>query len=511
MKELKGEEAQRFLQSELGAALKGLASTLSPYEPVSTFMAFANTIRAVEEFINFPFGLDDDSLEQDFFGLRLYDVDCAQLIAIRERLNQHFDKGVVDRIFLLTLQASAMFQTFASHGLREAASGLLTVRHALGYFQSRRRHLLAVLYSLPSACKGSAKLAPTDTLNVMLTQAEYSGILITTNYSRLMLSLLFPDFKVTLDDKGYSCSHYYDVLDPSFLEPERAGLMEMTQAIADSNLRKTLEITPKGKLFSAAELRNDVLVIAQAYGEFKLADHPNFKPIADFVTSCSRICEDDYYVRLTATQFAQMAAAHGLTPSMQSALIQSGEDYVKNLDSYAPFITVEDGFMATVALLSRFVHRWKILTLNRVRRFQIRSGFILEESVKEALTRQGYNVTDIKRINRSEFDVVAILDDVIYNIQCKNNLIDYSRIETNPRLFVRYTRQLDRYYSKALAKEESRENLLKAKLHLANVVHVVVSRFPIASANQRVVSFTNIKQFRKLASALHQKPNATCT
>lgn len=504
MKELKGEEAQRFLQSELGAALKGLASTLAPYEPGSTFKTFANTIRAVEEFINLPFGLDDDKLEQDFFGLRLYKVDAAQLITIRGHLYQCFDKGVVDRIFLLILQASAMFQAFASHGIQEAASGLLTVRHALGYFQSRRRHLLAILYSLSSACKGNAKLAPNDTLNAMLMLAECAGVPITTNYSRLMLSLLFPDFKVILDGKGYSCSHYYDVLDPSFLEPERAGLMEMARSMAGSNLRAILETTPKGKLFSAAELRNDVLVIAHAYDEFKLAEHPNFKPIADFVTSCSRTCEDDYYVRLTSAQFAQMAATHGLTPSMQNALIQSGEDYVKNLDSYAPFIAVEDGFMATVALLSRFVHQWKIRTLNRVRRFQIRSGFILEDSVKEALTKQGYSVADIKRINRSEFDVVATLDDVIYNIQCKNNLIDYSRIETNPRLFVRYTRQLDRYYAKALTKEESREDLLKARLRLDKVVHVVVSRFPIATTNRRVVSFTNIQQFRNLMSALHR-------
>ncbi|YCM44294.1 hypothetical protein V2O64_23605 [Verrucomicrobiaceae bacterium 227] len=130
---------------------------------------------------------------------------------------------------------------------------------------------------------------------------------------------------------------------------------------------------------------------------------------------------------------------------------------------------------------------------------QIRSGFIFEKSVKESLIAQGFYVTDITRINRKEFDVVATLDNVIYNVQCKNNLIDLSKIEGSPKLFARYNRRLERAYEAALLKEENRENLLKEKLGLSDIKHFVLSRFPIATTNPRVLAFLAVDQFRQCA------------
>ena len=131
-----------------------------------------------------------------------------------------------------------------------------------------------------------------------------------------------------------------------------------------------------------------------------------------------------------------------------------------------------------------------------MRRFQIRSGFLVEDSVKDALAEKGFSVTDIKRINRKEFDVVAVLGGVIYNVQCKNNLVDLSRIETDAARFARYNRQLDRCYAQALLKEEAREQLLKDKLGFAEVRHVVVSRFPVATTNPRIIPYSRIGRFK---------------
>lgn len=505
MEKLYGKDAQQFLLEQLTAAQNGLAEALARYEPNGTFNDFLGTFRAVEEFINLPlFGLNDLSLERELVALRLDNLDPAQLRRVCARLLKCIDKEVVNRLVTLIVQSSAMFIAFSNHGMHEAAGGLQSVKHAIGYFQSRRRHLLAILYTLPTACKGSTKLAPLDTLNVFLPQAEGAGVSITTNYSSLMLSHFYPDFHVLLSGPGYTCSHFYEVLDSSFLEPERAGLMEMVEVMADRNFRKTLENKPRGKLFSAAELRNDMRVISTAYAEFNLAEINSYASMMLFVTDCSRLCEDDYYVRLSADQFDALLVANSLSSSMKKALVQQGDNYVKNLDTYAPFIAVGAGYITTVALLSRFMHHWKILVLNRVKRFQIRSGFILEGSVKEILVSQGFQVTDVKRINGSEFDVVAILKNVIYNIQCKNNLVDYSRIESNPKLFVRYNRRLDRYYAQALIKEESREGLLKNKLGLTKVVHLIVSRFPIATSNPRIISLDKMENFRSIAFKLAQ-------
>lgn len=120
-----------------------------------------------------------------------------------------------------------------------------------------------------------------------------------------------------------------------------------------------------------------------------------------------------------------------------------------------------------------------------------------EQQVKDALEKQGFFVSDVKRIEQKEFDVVATKDCVIYNVQCKNNLVDITRMEENPCLFARYNRRLDRYYADALRKEEGREGLLKQRFGLGVVKHVVLSKFPIATKNPRILAFREISQFGK--------------
>jgi hypothetical protein len=66
-----------------------------------------------------------------------------------------------------------------------------------------------------------------------------------------------------------------------------------------------------------------------------------------------------------------------------------------------------------------------------------------EDSFKTAIEKKGFTVARRKRINRKEFDVVAV-GQVIYNIQCKNNLVDLSRVESDTARFARYNQQLDR-------------------------------------------------------------------
>lgn len=77
---------------------------------------------------------------------------------------------------------------------------------------------------------------------------------------------------------------------------------------------------------------------------------------------------------------------------------------------------------------------------------------------KRDLANAGFAMTDIKRINRKEFDVVTTLGDTIHNFQCKNNWIDLNRVERDPKLYARYNRRLTRYYKRALVKERRRES-----------------------------------------------------
>jgi hypothetical protein len=192
----------------------------------------------------------------------------------------------------------------------------------------------------------------------------------------------------------------------------------------------------------------------------------------------------------------------GLSEPLRRALLRNENCYVANTNSYAPFVAVGTLLRSSVTLLSRFLYNWKNLCLYRDRRFQIRSGFIFERTVGDALRRQGFLLTGIKRLHRKEFDVVTTREGVIFNVQCKNNLIDPSRLEADPKLFARYNRVRAASYERALRKEVGREALLTAELGIERVEHLVITRFPIATDNPRVVAFSRIEELGALAAEL---------
>lgn len=331
-------------------------------------------------------------------------------------------------------------------------------------------------------------------MNQLLPHIEHSGTTIVSLHHNLMLTKVFSDFRLFVGSDGVTASRDFQTLDQFFLEPERASLLEMQSQMESRDLPDLEHLDPR-LVFSAAEVRNNLRVIESAYEEFNLAGS-TFGSVSKFLEACLAFCRDDYFVEIDAAKFKELLDQAGVQSNIRNRLVHSGGGYVDSLDEYAPFFMVGATFYSTVTLMTRFAYNWKSVCLNRLRRFQIRAGFIFEESVKEALTNQGFSVSDIKRINRSEFDVVATLGDTIYNVQCKNNLVDLGRIASDPALFARYNRRLDRYYAKALRKEEAREGLLRAKFGSSKVRHVVVSRFPVATDNPRILPFRQIKSFR---------------
>jgi hypothetical protein len=129
-------------------------------------------------------------------------------------------------------------------------------------------------------------------------------------------------------------------------------------------------------------------------------------------------------------------------------------------------------------------------------------GFEAAADTLERILKYGFIVQDITRINRQEFDVVSLRDGVIWNIQCKNNFIDLSLVDTDAHRFARYNAMLVRAYERALTKERNREHLLKAKLSLDLVQHLLVSRFPIVSDNPRMIPFSRIANFAAIADSV---------
>lgn len=495
IKTLKGQTAIELIEAQLSEHSSGIERALAPLEAKHTIQTWLDTLRAIEEFINLPlFGLDDKKLEEQIVKLRLDCLMPNQLKPAVEGLIKKFGSEFANRFLNLVVQASAIRTAFLEHGLFEPAAGLDTVEHAIGYFQSRRGHLVTMLYTISEGCLGDDRINPLNSLNVFLPHVEHSGLTLYGLHKKRVLSMVYPDFELKVEERGFFANHSFDTLDAFFLEPERAGIIEMKMS---RDLDKRLEPVDSRLMFSAAEVRNDIILLEDAYSEFGLAES-RFGAMADFARACLDLCKDNYFIPLSLTEFNNFASRAGLLKNEKERLIHEGGSYTQNLNSQAPLIRFGDHLISTVTLLSRFLYHWKNSCLDRMKRYQIRSGFIFEETVKHALTKQGFHITDIKRINRKEFDVVALNDKVIYNVQCKNNLVDLGKIQIDPNLFARYNRRLNRTYEAALLKEESRENLLKEKLGLSDIKHFVLSRFPVATTNQRVLAYLHIDKFRQL-------------
>lgn len=497
MQQLSGAAAQVEAKRLIAFSREGIESTLAPFEPNSTFNAWFSTYRGIEELINLPIELAGEPLLYKILNFDLLDMMgfVQDFASIKVGLESRFSRLVAQRLINTLLQLTAISASFATHG-QPAATELVTVGSAIGYLQSRRRHLLALLHTIPRACRGSRKMQKLDGLNHFLFLIETAGMGTTAMHRNLMLAMVYPDFSLVVDGEGgASASHSFNALDSLFLEPERTAITEMDGV----NLADLKRVPVNRRLiFSAAELENNLAHIAAAYAEFNL-DQTSYGQLSAFIRSLLPMVVDEYLVQLTPRRFGELCSEHKLPDALKSAMVVDSGDYVDNTSTYAPFTRVGDDLVTSVTLLSRFANHWKNTCLNRVRRYQIRSGFIFEGSVKKALQGQGFTVTNIKRVGHAEFDVVATLNGVIYNVQCKNNLVDLNRIEADVQKFVRYNRNLDRAYRRAIEKERAREHVLLDELGLSDIKHFLVSRFPVATQNPSVLSFGEISRFEAIA------------
>ena len=414
------------------------------------------------------------------------------------------EDAVVQRYLRLLMQTVAIAQAFKLNLQPSLGADIVldTVGAAVDYFMSRRRHLLSLLYTMPYVCRGTDELVPLDTLNVLLPVVELNCVPITSYHLKLAHLEIIDGFSLEVDKLGARASHWFDMLDRSFLEPERASIITMAELRRDQFVLPKREPLDSTKVFSAAELRNSADLVGATYAAFGLNDS-EFAAITQLVRHLSHFCKENYYIEIGKEKLrAILRMQPTLDPDeLERLLVNTPSDYVTSSNAFEPFLDLGYTVISNVNLLSRFLYAFKNVHLDSRRRFQIHAGFIFEDMVRRDLSGMGFQVTDIKRINRKEFDVVATHSGTIYNFQCKNNWIDLSKIEAKRALYVRYNRMLTNYYTRALAKEVKRECLLKAELGLERVEHYVVSRFPVITTDARIVNYNQLGKLSAVVDA----------
>ncbi len=495
---------EAILRSELECRISELqvriSAALAPYDAETAISNWLDTLRGIEELINLPtVDWDDESFERQLYAFPVMQLTQHKpwFMAVRKRLLERFSELFVNRFSNLMVQGASIAISFAAHGHAEAAAGFQTLGAMIGYLQSRRRHFVGLLHLMPTACRGSKPVGKLDTLNIFLPIVEFDGAPMMGAQYAVIVKLAQESLGMR-DDASAELA----MLNKLFLEPERVSIVEMPMSDEGRQMLKAKEPLPPDRLFSAAELRNDILHIEAAYAEFDLRGS-DFATAASLVRRMSREHIDrDYWIQIFPKDVARLTAQVGASQALTAALTCTAGTYMKCLSSYAPLILVGDRYLSTVTLLSRFVYSWRARILDRKKRFQIRAGFIFEDQVKLALEAQGFVIQDIVRINRQEFDVVTMRDDIIWNVQCKNNFVDLESVDSNAVAFARYNRGLVRSYERALVKERNREHLLKMKLAVDSVQHMVVSRFPVVTDNPRIVVFSRIDDFAMRSDAI---------
>lgn len=496
-----GCELNILLNEEYDLHLNQIIHVLSELDATDTFYKLHNIVLSIEEFINIPLHEIDDINDMNiilYTPLHMRFLEDEQVLNTINIIQNTFDNNIATRFIKLLEMTIAINNSFKLHGINLFDDGtyLDTIGSAVMYYQSRRRYLIILLYLIPKISKGTQKIPKNDLLNELLPIIELNCIPITSINNNQVLDKIYSDFYLVSDGFKVTGNYHYQPLDELFLEPERIPIVD--QVIFRNEQLSTLNLftEPENKVFSIAELKNSILLIESAYTFYKIEDS-DFTMYKDIIFNILEYSDDNYFISISKEEFKKIILNYSNTnkTKIYNNLLNTSTDYIINLNSFHPLIELDLKYISNVNLLMRFLYYFKNIVLNRKKRFQIHAGFVFEDIVKQQLSDAGFFITDIKRINRKEFDVVTIKNNIIYNFQCKNNLIDLTCLKAFQKKFIRYNKYLVNYYKKALIKEENRESLLQKKLGITTINHYVVSRFPVITNNERIISFNNLQNW----------------
>lgn len=497
--EFSGEELRELLNEQVEKHSDSINKKLRDLDPIDTFHKWHNIILSIEEFINIPlFGIDEKQKYKKILSMRLdgsFISNPDGIKEINEMIKESYGENVSSRFSKLMLMTASINLAFKSKGIFTFGYGinLDTIGNAITYYQSRRRYFVTFLYIIPVIGKGAKRIEEIQMINELLPIIEFSCVGLTSiNYQKILLEL-HSDFKVISDGEKMTGNYQYQPLEKLFNEPERISLMDQVFYRSDQVKKFDTQTIEKNKIFSIPELQNSIELIESSYSFYKI-EESDFKIFKTIIYKLMDNITDDYFMRISCIEFDNIISFYSekTQKEIKQYFLNKSESYATNLNSYHPLIKVGSNYISNLNLLMRFLYYYKNVVLYKIKRFQIHSGFVFEDIIKEELKKKGFKITDITRINRKEFDVVTIKDNTIHNFQCKNNSIDLTLIESNPKSFNRYNRYLVNYYYKALEKEEKRENLLTKKLNISNIEHYVISRFPVITSENRIVSFNEL-------------------
>jgi len=493
---IKTEEIDEIFGESITYHIDTFYETISEYEPLSLYSNWRSIVRSIDEMINIPWELDDETeielfLNLDFNFLNLNNL--PKLKVVLDILEKRFEKNVAIRFKQLAMMCMAIDKSYETQGIFNHQGSTLRLnntKNAIAYLQSRRAYYVTTLGMIPKIANGKKVIEYIDTLNFLQYPMDSCLVNITTSYYNLLLNNCLPDFEMDSDGTIAKRNYEYNHLEGFFMEPERLSLLDQMELRPDVVIPKQMLPKADHKLFSFSEVANAMSLIEGAFDKYKIQNNLEYSELTSLMCEIAIFLKDDFHIIIEEDIFDNISAKY-----KHLKLYRTSDDYFENLNNYAPFQKVDNQFYTTVVLLTRFVYRTLSQSLLKNRTFQIHSGFIFEDKASKILEAKGYVPTGITRINHKEFDLITIKDNKVYNFQCKNNYIDISRVNYDYKKIGRFNLRLCKYYENAIIKEEKRESLITSKTGISDIEHFVISRYPVITRNKRIINFTDLKDW----------------
>lgn len=495
MKIISGQQIDELCKKSIQDNLDNLFLVLSHYNGNEVFNLWRKLIRSIDEFIELPFVIADSQEEFD----NILDINCDyQNKANVQMINDTCDKiqlkygnEVLERFKWLLSMCFEMSKYSQFDQLLLLPRGKLdTMWKCHEYFNTRRFYYVTFLNLIPEICKGNLMVRYSFLISEFWELIEKNVVATTSAYFNLLLNNCLPSFTILLNGNLAKRNFKYNHLENIFLEPERLALFDQIKWKRET-IGTYSFIEPNDKLYSYVDdIKNTLINFMNVYEVYGITENNCFKELSYFVEKIERFVIEDFDIVIDESSFIDLQNEFK-TLKLYNPLNKCFDAVY----SHSPFQKSKEGFFSSVTLLQRFIYRTLNEEFGKVKKLQVHSGFIFEKTVSEVLKSKGFLLSDIKRINYQEFDLITTKDGVIFNFQCKNNFINIFSVVSDYKKIARRNKVLTKSYERALLKEEGREKLIKDKLKLEDIKHFVISRFPVITDNNQILNFNELENW----------------
>lgn len=485
-KSLKGKELDRFFENGIAEKKMEFQQFLSQFDAADLFHKWREFIRRVDELYNISFMTEEDEEDEILYSCGIDIDDDPQFEQLVSIVGCRCGKDVQNR-FVESCQMLSLFNRYCySRGFIWNCCD--TLFDAFARCQAMRLYYVTMLMFIPAYAKGSRKIVFTDLLQVFQPMIDDCMVNIRNGYNALKVNKCIKGYEVLYDGCMMKPNFSYNHLEGDFLEPIRMTINDVMSNMSQEEKARLPEPIAS-QLYGYEELEHNIKLSSVVYDKYGLNEIEEYKQMKNMAKDLKSYLHDNYAFIVSEKDFQRLC-----NQCSRLKLVCDSDSFDDMLNSRPAFFRFDKTYYSTVLLYQRYMVNAVQHLLDKRKQFQIDSGFVFEKEVKALLYRYGYDVKDVKRIKRKEFDVVCVKDNVIFNFQCKNNSVSVSEQGDDwLKRTCNAIRRLNRYYEKALKKEDDREDLLKEKLGLSTVQSYVISRFPVITRNPRIINYNQLE------------------